>query len=90
MNNNSLSGAIPTDLARLKNLNHLILDHNQVTGPLPDALSTIPQLTIMYDASIPHDGHSSLGSPCSQCRLVISMTVAHDDSSTAIESGLVK
>nr|PNR50584.1 hypothetical protein PHYPA_009770 [Physcomitrium patens] len=46
MNKNTLNGTIPVDLSRCRSLHHLILDHNQISGPLPVALADIPGLTI--------------------------------------------
>ncbi|KAE8710873.1 putative LRR receptor-like serine/threonine-protein kinase [Hibiscus syriacus] len=47
MNNNSISGQIPPELARLPYLVHFLLDNNNLSGHLPPELSRMPNLTIL-------------------------------------------
>ncbi|PNX75393.1 hypothetical protein L195_g015537 [Trifolium pratense] len=47
MNNNSLSGQIPSQLSGLRNLLHLLLDNNNLSGHLPDELAEMPSLNIL-------------------------------------------
>ncbi|MBA0574680.1 hypothetical protein Golob_001867 [Gossypium lobatum] len=47
MNNNSISGQIPPELARLPYLVHFLLDNNKLSGHLPPELSRMPNLTIL-------------------------------------------
>ncbi|KAM0848607.1 hypothetical protein ACQ4PT_054277 [Festuca glaucescens] len=46
MNNNSLSGQIPSELSRLPLLFHLLVDNNNLSGPLPSELAEAPALKI--------------------------------------------
>ncbi|KAI8528548.1 hypothetical protein RHMOL_Rhmol12G0156900 [Rhododendron molle] len=48
LNNNYLTGGIPTQLANLTNLEILYLDHNQFTGRIPDAFYKHPFIKEMY------------------------------------------
>lgn len=47
MSSNYLSGGIPVQLLQLKNLQTLILDHNNFTGEVPGWLSSLPLLTVV-------------------------------------------
>ncbi|KAE8694985.1 hypothetical protein F3Y22_tig00110761pilonHSYRG00082 [Hibiscus syriacus] len=46
MNNNSISGQIPSELRSLPQLRHFLLDNNNLTGNLPPELSQMPNLKI--------------------------------------------
>ncbi|VAH20373.1 unnamed protein product [Triticum turgidum subsp. durum] len=46
MNNNSLSGKIPSELWRIPLLLHLLVDNNNLSGPLPTELAKAPALKI--------------------------------------------
>ncbi|KAM0863492.1 hypothetical protein ACQ4PT_044564 [Festuca glaucescens] len=47
MNNNSLSGKIPSELSKMPGLLHLLLDNNDLSGPLPPKLAETHSLKIL-------------------------------------------
>ncbi|KAJ8445516.1 hypothetical protein Cgig2_031329 [Carnegiea gigantea] len=48
LNNNYLTGGIPSQLANLTNLEILHLSYNKMTGFIPSALARLPRLTYLY------------------------------------------
>lgn len=48
LDNNSLSGNIPSDLEDLTNLSQLILSGNELTGSIPSELGNLTDLTVLW------------------------------------------
>ncbi|VAH81160.1 unnamed protein product [Triticum turgidum subsp. durum] len=58
MNNNSLSGQIPSELSRLPELLHLLVDANNLSGPLPPKLAETRSLKIIQADNNNFSGNS--------------------------------
>jgi len=63
LNNNNLSGSIPSDLGNLSKLNSLQLRRNQLTGSIPSALGNLSNLTFLnlFDNQLSGSIPSQLG-----------------------------
>jgi len=58
MNNNSLSGQIPSELSGLPALLHLLVDNNNLSGPLPPELADTRSLEILQADNNNFSGNS--------------------------------
>ena len=48
LDNNELTGLIPSELGKLSNLDYLSLYRNQLTGTIPTELGDLPNLKVLY------------------------------------------
>ncbi|MFV0395062.1 MAG: toxin Cry1Ac domain D-VI-related protein [Coprobacillaceae bacterium] len=74
LNQNQLSGSIPTGLSNISSLQYLYLNANQLTGEIPSSLGTIASLKYIYLNSNQLSGQipESLGSITGLGRLIVS------------------